>query len=98
DSNQESPTVRDLFDDLQRGLTRAVPGFGLDADQRGRVARLRGLQRRREFEAVRGNHAVVVIGGRDQGRRVLYAGVDVVQRRIGVERFEIFRVLGRSII
>src|SRR5262249_28376746 len=35
---QESPTVRNLFDDLRRGFARAVPGFGLDADQRGRGA------------------------------------------------------------
>src|SRR5262249_58098026 len=86
---QESPTVRNLFDDLRRGFARAVPGFGLDADQGWRGARLRGLQRRGEFEAVRGNNAVVVVGGRDQCRPILHAGVHVVQRRIGVKRLEI---------
>src|SRR5215510_12611431 len=45
---QESPTVRNLFDDLRRGFARAVSCFSLNADQRRRGARLRDLQRRRE--------------------------------------------------
>ena len=69
DLDEERPAVGGLLDDLGRRLARAVAGLGLDADQDGVVARLGRLERRGELEAVRGDDAVVVVGGGDQGRR-----------------------------
>ena len=75
---QEGLAVGGLLDQLRGRLARAVAGLGLDADQHRLVARLRGLQRGRELEAVAGHDAVVVVGGRDQRRRVAGARLEVV--------------------
>ena len=56
---------------------------------------LRGLQRRRELEAVRRHHAVVVVGRGHQRRRVVRAGLDVVERRVLQTRVEVGLVLVR---
>ena len=61
--------VGGFLDQLGRRFARAVAGLGFDADQYRGAARLGGLQRRGEFEAVRGHDAVVVVGGGDQRRR-----------------------------
>src|SRR5215475_252934 len=81
---QEGVSVRRDFE-LFGGARSAVAGFGLDADQHGRRAALFLLDRRGVFERVRGDHAVVVVGGGDQRRRVFHL-FDVVQRRVRVKR------------
>src|SRR5438034_10571057 len=58
-AHQKSPPISNLFDHLRSRFARAVAGFGFDADQHRRIARLCSLQSRREFEAVRGDDAVV---------------------------------------
>ena len=79
-------------------LACAVAGLGLDADQDRIVARLGRLQGRGELEAVRRHHAVVVVGRRDQGRRVARARLDVVQRAVGQQGLELIadRRMSRS--
>src|SRR5207237_2376598 len=51
------------------------------------------LQRRRELERVAGYDPVIMIGGVNQGRRVVRALLDIVQRRICDQCPELF---GRS--
>ena len=75
-----------------------MAGARLDADQHRRVARLHFLERGGELEAVAGHHAVVVVGGGDEGGRVVGAGLEVVQRGVGVERFEHLRIIGGAIV
>ncbi len=45
-----------------------------------------------------GNHPVVVVTGRDQGRRVRDTIADVVERRVGQEGAELVRVVGRAVV
>ena len=63
----------------------------------GLLAGLGGLQRGGELEAVGRHHAVVVVAGGDQRRRILRAGLQVVQRRVGQQRFELLGVVGRAV-
>src|SRR5215510_4732570 len=93
---QEGVSVRRDFE-LFGGARSAVAGFGLDADQHGRRAALFLLDRRGVFERVRGDHAVVVVGGGDQRRRV-FRLFDVVQRRVRVKRLELLGFVRRSVI
>ena len=51
-----------------------------------------------ELEAVGGDDAVVVVGGGDQGGRVAGAGLEVVERRVGVEGLELVRVVGGAVV
>src|SRR5213592_4828133 len=88
-ADQECPPVRLLLDDLGSGLAGPVARFGLDADQDRRRARLRRLQGRGELERVAGYDTVVVVGGGDEGRRVARTGVEMVQRRVGVQEREV---------
>jgi len=70
-----------LFRDERRGrFAYAVAGLGVDADEDGRIAGLRRLQRRGKLIRMARNRAIVVIGGVDEGRRVLPARPQVVER------------------
>ena len=51
--DEERPLIGHVFDLFCGRFAGAVAGAGFDADQHRRVARLRGLQRRGELEAVR---------------------------------------------
>jgi hypothetical protein len=44
------------------------------------------------------HHAIIVIRGRDQDRRVLLRWIDVVQRRIRAQHFEVLWLIGRSVV
>ena len=50
---QKSEHVRTFVDQLADRLPEAVPGVGINADDDRSIARLRGLERRRELERVR---------------------------------------------
>src|SRR5438045_7634471 len=65
-AHQKSPPLRGFLDDFAGRLARAMASAGLDADQDGSVAALRGLERRRIFETVSGHHPVVVVRRRDK--------------------------------
>src|SRR5205085_5376349 len=66
----------------------AMTGLGVDADDHRFVTGLRSLQSRGVLERVRWYDAIVVIGRRHQNRRILGAGLHVVNRRVRVESFE----------
>ena len=76
--DEKRPSIRGLFDPHGRRLSGAVSCAGLNADQRGVGAGLGGLQRRREFEAVKGYDAVVVIAGGDHRGGIGRAGLQIV--------------------
>src|SRR5690349_7649481 len=78
--HQEAPQVGPLLDLFGGGLVTAMAGLGVDADQDGRVASLRMLERRDELVAVRRDDPVVVIGSVSQRRRIVGAGLDAVVR------------------
>ena len=75
---EERPLVGLLINDHAGGLTGTVPRIGLHADQHWGITLLLGLQCADELEAVRRDHAVVVVGRHHQGGRVA-RGLDVVQ-------------------
>ena len=65
----------------------------LDPNEDGGLAALRGLQRGGVFETVRGHNPIIVIGRRDECRGVFRARLDVVQRRVSVERCKLIRIV-----
>ena len=71
--HEEGPAVGGFFDDLGCWFAGAVSGFGFDSNERWFVAPLRGLKCGGEFKTVRGYDPVVVIGGRNHGRRITTA-------------------------
>jgi len=75
-----------------------MPGAGLDPNQDRVVRRLAFLQSRGEFETVRRDDSIVVVGGGDQSGRIALARLQVVQGRIRVKRPELLGVFGRAII
>src|SRR4029077_14080783 len=62
------------------------------------VATLCCLECRGEFETVRRDYAIVVIGGRDEGRRITTTFGDVMKRRVRVKICEVIRLVGSPII
>ena len=93
-AQKEGPLIRMFVDYFRDGFSCAVASLGFDADQHGRaVGRLVGLELRGEFEAVRRDHAVVVIGGGDHRRGVTRAGFQAMQRGVGEEVSFFNRVL-----
>ena len=75
-----------------------MPRARLYANQDRILASLRPLQGRRKLEAVRREHAVIVIGGGDQRFGIARPSLDIVIRRVGIERFEFRGVLRRAIV
>ena len=67
---------------------------GIDPEQDGRIAPLGGLQRGGKLQRVAGHDPVVVIAGQQQGRRVVRAGLHVVQRRVRPQPAILLRVAG----
>src|SRR5262249_39590980 len=63
--DQEGPAVRGFFNNFRGRFARAVTGFGFDSNQSRLVATLRCLECRGEFETVRRDYAIIVIGRRD---------------------------------
>ena len=96
DLHQERLLVGQFLDHLRRRLARPVAGLRLDARQHRRIARLAVLQHGRELEAVARHHAVVGVGRRHQRRRILCSLLQVVIRRISVQRLELLRVVATS--
>ncbi len=96
--HQKTPLVRNLLNRLGDRLPSAVARLGLNANQHRSFACLRRLQGGRELEAVRRNHAIIVVRGHNQRRRILGARLQVVQRRILVNRLELLRVIRRTVI
>ncbi len=80
--NEEGPAVGGFLDDFCGRFAGAVTGFGFDPNQYGFVTTLGSLQSRGELETVRGHDAIIVIGGRDQRRRITTTFDDVMQRRV----------------
>ena len=95
---QKSPPIGELLDDLRCRLTGTVSCFRLDADEHGPAATLRSLQCRGKLEAVRGDYATVMIGCCDWRRKITAACLDVVQRRIGVKKWKIIRLIGAAVV
>ena len=75
----------------------AVAGVGLDTDQDRPVVARPGLQCGGVFEGVRGHHAIVVVGGRHQDRRIFPALPDVVQRRVAQQVTELRLVVAGAV-
>ncbi len=94
----ECVDVGDFFDLLGRRFALTMTGAHLDADQHRLAVRVGRLHRRGELEAVRGKHAVVVVAGDDQRRRVIRSGLDVVQRRVRIHRLELIGVVDRAVV
>jgi hypothetical protein len=59
---QKAPFIRDFFNDFRGRFACAVPGFGFDPNQNRVASGLRFLHRCGEFEAVRRDDAIIVIG------------------------------------
>src|SRR5262249_36174959 len=95
---QERILVRQFFDQLGCRLARAVAGAGFGAGEDGRWPWLAVLQWRGELEAGAGDPSVVRVGSSNQGRWDLAPLLDIVVRRIGVERLEFARVVRRAVI
>src|SRR5689334_14880130 len=72
-----------LVDYFGYRLAAAVPRTRLDANEDWRGACLRGLQCGGVLEAVPRHDAIIVVGGGDQDRWVVSAGLDVVERGVG---------------
>jgi hypothetical protein len=70
-ARQEAPAIRHFLDLLARRLARTVTRLGVDADQDRRTAGLRRLGGGSVLEAVRRDHAVIVVGRRHHRRRVI---------------------------
>ena len=64
----------------------------------GAVPAWQSCSSRDELEAVARHHAVVRVRRRHQRRRVLRARLQVVIRRIGVQRLELVGVVGRAVV
>ena len=94
---RERPLIGELGDPLV-GRPVAVRALRLDADEHRLVAALRRLHRRRELERVARHHAVVVIGRRDERRRIAGARLDVLQRRVLDQERELRRVRRRAVL
>lgn len=62
----------------------------LDAEQDGIITSGVMLQRGDKFFRVHRDDPVIGIGGGDENRRIFNAGLYVVQRRVGIEGFELF--------
>lgn len=71
-----------------------MSGLGFNPNEYRRVAFVRGLKRRRKLEAVRRHNAVIVIRCGDERGRVARSGLQIMERRVGIQRPELFRVLG----
>src|SRR5579863_1561404 len=96
--DQKRKPVRGFIYSLCGRLPCPMSSACLDANQDGCRTSLRRLQSGGIFKAVPGHHAVVMIGSGNQGRRIMNARPNVVEWRVGIERFELLRILGRSII
>ena len=70
----------------------------VNANQYRIIATLTRLQRRGVLERVGRHHPIVVVGSCDQRRRIAGSLLDVVYRRISVERFELLRILARAVV
>ena len=77
-------------------FARAMTRLRLDADQNRRRAGLRCLQCCSKLERMSGHDAIVMIGSRDQRRRILRSRLDVVKRRILAQNLELFRIVRTS--
>src|ERR1700758_5291315 len=97
-ADYEGPGIGGFFDLLGDGLARSVTGFGFDADQNWRGPRLISLQRRGKFEAVPRDYTIIVVGSGNERRRILGSGLQVVEWRVSVERFEHLRIIGGTIV
>src|ERR1051326_2233841 len=91
--HEERVLIGDLFDLLRRRLAAAVARARFDANEHGRGRCLRFLNRRGALEAVAGHDAVIRVRSRDQRRRILRSLLDVVVRRIGIQRLELVGVV-----
>ena len=72
-------------------LAAAMPGTRLNTNQDRCVPGLSRLNRGSVLETMPGNDAVVGIGGGYQYRRILVTRLDVVVRRIRIQRFELLK-------
>ena len=89
----ECPFIRRFIDEFRGRFARAMPGLRLDANQDGRGSAWSACIVAAYLKLCAGHHAVVVIGRRDQGRRIFSSRLNIVQRRIGVERLEFLGIV-----
>ena len=94
--HQKRPQIGGFFDSFAHRHAAAVAGAGFDADQDRVVARLGLLHGGDEFETVAGYYAIVGVGRCDKRGRIARAGLDVVIRRIGINRLELLGVIRAS--
>src|SRR6266581_3408905 len=95
---QESQLVGRFLNLLGRGLASPVTGSRLNSNEHGLIARLAFLQSGGEFEAVSRHDPIIVIGCGYQGCRIFRARLELVQGRVTIEGFEIFRIVSRAVI
>src|SRR4029077_3058329 len=95
---EEGPAVGGFFDTFGCRFAGAVTSFGFDSNQSRFVAILGCLECSGEFETVRRDYAIVVIGRRDKRRRITTPLRDVLERRARVRIREVIRLLGPPVI
>ncbi len=96
--DERSPLVGRLLDELGGRFAGAATSFGLDPDQDRAIARLGRLQRRGELEAMGRHDAVIMVGGRDQGRQLAYSPFDIMKRAVYTKDFELVVMIGQAVI
>ena len=89
---EEGVDVGLLFNDLGGWFAPAVAGFCFDAEENGIYPGGLFLEGGDEFLGVRGNDAVVGIRRGNKNGRIIEAGPDIVERRVGVEILELVLV------
>jgi len=72
--------IRDFLDLLARRLALSVTSARFDTDQLRFAVRIDRLHGRCKLETVRRENAIVMIAGGNHRRRIIHAGLDVVQR------------------
>ncbi len=94
----ERPFIRRLIDDFRNRLSRPMSRLGFNPNQHRSRPRLIRLHGRRELEAMPRHHAVIMIRGRNQRRRIFLSRLQIVQRRVRIQRLEVVGIIGRSVI
>jgi len=95
--HQERIDIRGLLDRFGCAAG-SVSRLRVNADQNGIITGLRGLERGSVLEGVRGEHAIIVVGRCNQGRRITCAVFDVMFRRVSLMVLELFWIITVAVV
>ena len=93
----KGPLISSLVQNHGGRFAGTVACLGFDADDNWWRTCVSCLQGRRKLKAMRGYHAVVVVGGGDHGSGIASAALGVVHRRVAQKVFEHFNPLTQLI-